>query len=80
MKLPSVELRAEAIGNDSFELLNFVSLSAIASKAKQIEALRQDQKWLENHHNEISRRIDNLIQFIDGWPERVQDRHTQKEK
>ncbi len=78
MKLPSVELRAEAIGDDSFELLNFAGLPDNASKVRQMEALKQDQKWLENHHNEISRRIDNLIQFIDGWPERVQDRQEPK--
>ena len=78
MKLPSVELRAKAIGNDSFELLNFAGLSVIASNARQIEALRQDQRWLENHHNEISRRIDNLIQFIDGWPERAQPEREQE--
>ncbi len=77
MKLPSVELRAKAIGNDSFELLNFAGLPATASVARQKEALRQDQRWLENHHNEISRRIDNLIQFIDGWPERVQPEREQ---
>ena len=66
MKLPSNELRAKSIGDDSWELLNFTDLPHDASKERQIEALKQDQMWQENHLNMISTRIDNLIDRIES--------------
>ena len=66
MKLPSNELRAKSIGDSSFELLNFNGLPHNASKERQIEALKQDERWQEEHHNMVSKRIDNLIQRIES--------------
>jgi len=56
---------AAAIGADSFALLNFGQLPRRASRAAQIEALWADQRWQENHHGDISRRIDGLIRLIE---------------
>ena len=66
MKMPRFDLIAASIGDDSFSLINYESLSPAASKTKQIEALSQDQRWQEEHHNIISRRIDNLIDRIEN--------------
>lgn len=56
---------AKAIGDDSWELLNYTQLPSNASAARQIEALKADQDWQRNHHDEISRRIDVLIADIE---------------
>ncbi len=57
---------AKHISADSWQLLNFMQLRKNASKASQIEALRADQLWQENHNNEIIRSIDRLIEDING--------------
>ncbi len=57
---------AEEIGYDSWWLNNFSQLPLRASKARQITALKNDHEWQENHMNEISRRIDQLIQRIES--------------
>lgn len=56
---------AKAIGDDSWELLNYTQLSSNASAARQIEALKADQDWQRNHQDEVSRRIDVLIADIE---------------
>ena len=55
---------AKNIGDNSFELLNFVQLPDTATAEKQIQALRADQDWQEDHNTEISRRIDYLMSEI----------------
>ena len=57
---------AEEIGYDSWWLNNFSQLPLRASKARQIAALKNDHEWQGNHMNEISRRIDQLIQRIES--------------
>ncbi len=66
MRLPRFDLIAGSIGEDSWSLISYESLPHGASKAKQIKALKQDQKWQEQHINVIARRIDNLIDRIDS--------------
>ncbi len=61
MKMQITKDVAKSIGDDSFELLNFTQLPDTASVQEQVDALRADQMWQEDHHNEISRRIAYLI-------------------
>ena len=56
---------ADQIGADSWELLNFKQLKNSSAASVQVAALKVDQKWQEDHHNEISGRIDVLIQEIE---------------
>lgn len=65
MKKQVVKDEAEAIGNNSFELINFVELPDTATAQEQIDALRADQRWQEHHNIEISQAIDRLIQLVE---------------
>ena len=65
MKKPKHVKEAKLIGNDSWELINFTQLPKNASRKRQIEALKDDQKWQEDHMIEISSQIDYLIADID---------------
>ena len=56
---------ADKIGEDSWDLLNFNELKNSSVASVQVTALKVDQKWQEDHQNEISRRIDGLIQEIE---------------
>lgn len=56
--------KAKEIGNDSWELLNYASLSRGASRREQIEALRADRRWLDHKFNETMSAIDELIDVI----------------
>lgn len=60
--------KAEAvdIGNDSWELQNFMALPENASKKRQIEALKSDQAWQRKHIDSVASRIDDLMQRIEG--------------
>jgi hypothetical protein len=63
--LKKLREEAKAIGKDSYSLLNFERLPLNASVSKQIEALRADRRWQEDHLVEISGRIDRLIQKLE---------------
>ena len=65
----ATKARAKRIGDDSYGLINFDSLPNNASIREQIEALREDQKWQEDHMNEISRTIDRLIRDLESGNE-----------
>lgn len=56
---------AKEIGDMHFDLLHFNDLPKNASKKKQVEALRRDQRWQEDHQNEMSKHIDHLIDHIE---------------
>lgn len=56
---------AQSIGDDSYELVNFVQLPLNAAAGRQVEALKKDQEWQRNHQNIIARNIDALIQEIE---------------
>ena len=58
---------AEAIGNDSWALLNYEQLPKRASAARQVEALKADQDWLRTHCDAVSKCIDRLIADIRGF-------------
>lgn len=60
-----IVIEAISIGSDSYELQNFMVLKKTASKESQIEALKSDQNWQRDHFDEISGRIDILIQRIE---------------
>ncbi len=57
---------AKQIGEDSFDLLNFNQLPVRCSIVEQTRALKRDQEWQTDHHNEIVSRIDTLISEIRG--------------
>jgi len=61
---PQHRAEAEAIGADSWRLLNFSQLPDNASRERQLDALRADKKWQEDHMNEIGRRISALIHDV----------------
>ena len=61
---PRHRAEAKAIGDDSWELLNFQQLRRNASVKSQVEALERDRKWQEDHQTEITHRIDRLIRDI----------------
>lgn len=65
MKKLEHRLEAERIGADSWNLLNWSRLPRNANTRRQIEALRRDKKWLEDHINNIGCRIDALIRDIE---------------
>ncbi len=65
MKKPEHIETAVDIGNDSWELINFNQLPKNASVKRQVEALRADRNWQQNHMEQTARRIDNLISEID---------------
>jgi len=57
--------KAKEIGADSWGLINFGSLPYNASAAKQVEALRADMRWMQEHMTEIVHRIEHLIRKIE---------------
>lgn len=57
---------ARQIGADSFALLQYDQLPRNASAARQVDALKRDQHWQQLHHDEVSSRIDRLIQDIEA--------------
>ena len=65
MKKPEHIKMAKAIGEDSWELLNFIQLPKNASKEKQIEALKSDLNWMKNHLYTIEHSIDELCKLIE---------------
>ena len=65
MKSKATIKTVEEIGGDSWDLLNFQQLPDNATPNVQIAALREDQRWQADHHNEVSKRIDYLIQDIE---------------
>jgi len=42
-------LEATKIGDDSYELQAFMKLEMTASRKRQIEALKADQRWQQDH-------------------------------
>ena len=60
-----VKEEAIAIGSDSYELQHFIQLPESASKEQQVEALNRDRNWQRDHFEEISGRIDVLIQQVE---------------
>ena len=56
---------AYRIGCDSYALKHWNNLPTTASRKRQIDALRADQRWQRDHHDEVSRRIDRLIRSIE---------------
>jgi len=62
--------QANAIGRDSWELNNFQQLRKNASAASQVEALKRDQKWQEDHMGDVSGRIDALVWDIEKGADR----------
>ncbi len=66
MKRPEHIEEARQIGANSFALLQYDQLQRNASAARQIEALKRDQHWQQLHHDEVSSRIDRLIQDIEA--------------
>jgi len=56
---------ANDIGNNSYQLLNFAQLPKDASAEAQVEALKQDATWQENHASDVMRSIDRLIRKIE---------------
>ena len=76
MKQPQHEREADNIGEASFDLLNYAGLPVTASTIRQVEALKRDQEWQTDYHNEISKRIDYLIADIEAS---VQTRPAQTE-
>ena len=59
-------IEAHAIGDDSWSLINFQSLPKSATVAEQVDALKADRKWQENHIQEVARNINNLIKDIEA--------------
>ena len=66
MKKPEHIQEADLIGRDSYDLLNFIDLQDNASAKRQVAALQRDQLWQELHHNEVSSRLNKLIQTIEN--------------
>ncbi len=56
---------ATSIGDDSYELQAFMQLKTSASTKKQIEALKSDQRWQQDHLDEVSGRIDRLMHKLE---------------
>jgi hypothetical protein len=56
---------AISIGNDSYELQHFMQLKKTASKESQIEALKSDRAWQQDHLDEVQGRIDRLIHKLE---------------
>ena len=52
---------AKKIGEDSFDLLSYNQLPKNASIVQQVEALKDDAKWQEDHNQEVQERIDRLV-------------------
>ena len=55
---------SEEIGGAHYALLNFETLKKSASPKAQIDALNNDRVWQQDHQNDMSRRIDQLIEQI----------------
>ena len=55
----------EQIEDDSYSLLNYRNLPSLATPSQQVEALRRDKGWQEDHQIEVSRRIDRVIKNIE---------------
>ena len=56
---------AQHIGADSYSLINYDQLSMDATVGQQIDALRADNRWQQDHHEEIARAIESLIRDIE---------------
>ncbi len=65
MKIHEAKTIAEDIGNDSWQLISFMQLPNTATKEEQVNALRSDQTWQQNHIDIISSQIDELISAIE---------------
>lgn len=65
MKKPEYIKEAKEIGDDSWDLSQFLDLPKNASKKQQIEALKSEAKWMEDHINTIVYRIDQLCLKIE---------------
>lgn len=66
MKNEEIIKEAFKIGRDSYELQHFMQLNKRVGIKKQIEALKQDQVWQQDHHDEISGCIDILINKLEN--------------
>ena len=55
---------ADAIGRDSYGLMNFNELPDTASQQAQVEALEADRRWQEMHAIEVGQRIERLMTKI----------------
>jgi len=60
-----IDREAAAIGDDSWELLNYQQARGKSAK-KILEALWADDDWLERHATVISHRIQRLIRRIEN--------------
>jgi hypothetical protein len=65
MKRPEHIAIAKAIGDDLYELINYISLPANASKEDQVIALNRDSSWIRDHMETICRRINVLQKRIE---------------
>ena len=65
MKRQRAIAMAKEIGDMHYQLIHFDQLPKTASKEQQLEALRQDQRWQEQHQTEMNRHIDNLMTTIE---------------
>jgi hypothetical protein len=62
-------ITAHGIGDNSYYLMNFHSLPKTATAQEQVDALKNDRRWQEDHTQEVARSIDNLIRdIIDSQP------------
>jgi len=51
----------QALGADSWPLLNYCALPSSADKKQIIEALQQDAQWLKDHCNAVLYEFSQLI-------------------
>jgi len=70
LSVAEIRRRAKAIGDDSWELVNFVELPRNASRTQMITALRHDSRWMEDKANEIVCAIGRLTGAIANGEER----------
>ncbi len=74
MKYPDHIAEAKKIGDDSWELINFLELPDSASADEQIAALEADHQWQVDHISEIGAAIDRLTRKINDLPDYGPDR------
>ena len=56
---------AKAIAHDSWSLLHFEALPKNATPFEMGSALRKDRRWIEDHCNEVCKRIDRLCYEVE---------------
>ena len=56
---------AATIGKDSYWLMHFEQLPPGASLRRQVDALKADKRWQEQHLGEVTGQINRLIKDIE---------------